>query len=350
MVGRSQGIFEEALPVKVALCHTKPTDRANFLLKCFEDGIREHGDSVVQVNDYDSHETDIAKAEVAIQVCTKNKHHANVGWGRFRRGVLRACQHQRKRLITIDTAFLRNQSEMEMRVANAHKVTPLTFDCDRPSCYGEYLDEIYYEVGYDGIKRNADYCNANSPRDRWDKLGIELKPWRNNGLYILILGQPQNGASSQHVDLPLWYGKTLKQIRSVTKRLVMYRQHPRVKKRQGRQNREQKLIASRFGNASNFKLSKSWLLEDDSRKARVAVVFSSNAGVRTVVEGIPTFVGDPICMAWDVGNKDFSKIENPEYPEREQWAYDLAYAQWNCAEMKSGEAWAHLRPHAKFSS
>ena len=337
--------------MKVALCNTKPTGRGTFLLDCFEMGLQENGDTAIRVNHYSSHDADIAKADVVVQVCTKNKHHANVGAARFRGGVLDASKRHSKRLITIDTAFLRNQTEAEMRVANkCDEVKKLAFDVQNPETYGEYMDDIYYEIGYGGIKANANYYNDNSPPDRWNALNTPLVPWRKSGDYILFLGQTPTGASSQHVDLSEWYGKSMKAIRAQTSRKVLFRQHPRIKKRPHRIKKDARNLEFWLNHPVDTTFSTSWLLDDDMRGAKVAVVFSSNASVRTAVSGIPTFVGDPICMAWDVGNEDFSKIENPEYPDREQWAHNLAYAQWNCAEMKSGEAWAHLRPHAESSS
>jgi len=68
------------------------------------------------------------------------------------------------------------------------------------------------------------------------------------------------------------------------------------------------------------------------------VTFYSNTAVDAIVAGVPVFVprGN---QASPVGLTDLSEIENPIYPDREKWAYSLAYGQYNLDEMESGEAW-----------
>jgi len=52
-----------------------------------------------------------------------------------------------------------------------------------------------------------------------------------------------------------------------------------------------------------------------------------------------------LCLAWDIGTNDFSKIENPLMPDRTQWLNDLGYASWNIDEVKSGAVWKRFKPH-----
>ena len=56
----------------------------------------------------------------------------------------------------------------------------------------------------------------------------------------------------------------------------------------------------------------------------------------TVLEGIPVFVG-PCSLAYDVGNTDLSKINNPSKPDRQQWLNDLAYTEWTTKEISEGK-------------
>lgn len=339
--------------MKVALCNTKLTARGSHLLSVFRDGLERHGDTSVWLDALDV--KTLLECDVAIQVCVANMHHQRrSAHAIFRQDLLKCCEKYGKRLLSVETGFVSNQHELEMRNAcRTGRFEKLEFNTEQPETFEETQNCIYYELGYDGLKRHASYHNENSPPDRWKSLGVPIAPWvgghSTEGEYILILGQPLFGASSAHVDVLEWYRDSCKVIRSVTDRPIVFRQHPRLFKRPARAKKVMATKAMQAVLKMGATVSKNVLLQDDLDNAHSAVVFSSNAGVTSVLAGVPTFVGDEFCMAWDVGNKDFLKIEDPEYPDREQWAWNLAYAQWNCAEMKSGEAWAHLRPHASFS-
>ena len=45
----------------------------------------------------------------------------------------------------------------------------------------------------------------------------------------------------------------------------------------------------------------------------------------------------------ELNNKDLSKIENPEYPDRDQWVYDLGYKQWTEKEVRDGTVFKRFK-------
>ena len=58
------------------------------------------------------------------------------------------------------------------------------------------------------------------------------------------------------------------------------------------------------------------------------------------------FLTDPEpkhSQSFEVSNTDLSLIENPLMPERQQWIEKIAMCHWNFEELKSGEAWQHIR-------
>jgi hypothetical protein len=83
-------------------------------------------------------------------------------------------------------------------------------------------------------------------------------------------------------------------------------------------------------------------IEEDFKNAWAVVTFNSNSAVESVIAGIPSFVDDHGSMAFEVSNRNLIYLDDPKTPEREQWAYNLAYCQWTHEEMRSGETWAHL--------
>ena len=73
------------------------------------------------------------------------------------------------------------------------------------------------------------------------------------------------------------------------------------------------------------------------------VTHNSTACIDSCIRGIPTFVTSDLALAWPVANRDLSNIETPEYPDRDQWVYDLGYKQWTEAEIKDGTVFKRFK-------
>lgn len=186
--------------------------------------------------------------------------------------------------------------------------------------------EHHYAVGLNGLNGRADFKNENSPTDRAQALGVELKPWKE-GENILLCGQVPWDASVDHIDFVDWLIKAKATIRYYTKREIVFRPHP-------------KAVLPPFGDCS---YSRRPLLED-LKDAHCVVTFNSNSAVEAVIEGTPVFAFDKGSMATKVANNSFEDIEHPKRPDRVQWLSDLAFAQWTLDEMREGKAWEHINP------
>lgn len=184
----------------------------------------------------------------------------------------------------------------------------------------------FYAAGFNGLNNRADFRNANSPPDRWEKLGVELKPWRsaNNGV-VLLCGQVPWDASVQDTHHSGWLHAIVEEMSYSTNRKIVFRPHPLAK----------------VPNITGAEYSTAPLMEDLDR-THVLVTFNSNSSVESVVEGVPAITFDEGAMAFDVTAHDLSFLERPLTPDREQWAANLAYTQWTPAEMRRGETWQHL--------
>lgn len=341
--------------MKVAILNTKETLRARYLLESFEKGVRQHGDETRWANSHTDYEDVIRWCDVGLQVCYPNLHKSSDKKahvvGQFRVQANDLAYKLGKRIITIDTGFIRNQSDYELDVAASTRRHKVLFDMDNRDTYEAVLKDIYYEVGFDGIKRRADYCVRKAPEDRWRDLNVEMRPWRTDGDHILLIGQTLFGLSSQKVNIYDWYRLAVKRIRAQTNRLIVFRHHPRLVKIRAegsRLDKDRREITKALGSPKGFEWSQGWTMADDLKNAWCAVNYTSNAGVQAVLKGVPVFAGSDGNMAWEVANQDVKmvNIESPSFPERKQWVYNLAYAQWNVAEMIEGKPWQHLRHHA----
>ncbi len=190
----------------------------------------------------------------------------------------------------------------------------------------------YFHVGWNGHNNNADFRNEGSPPDRWEKLGVELKPWDTGGDTVLLCGQVPWDSTVEHTDHRLWLRETYRALIRLSDAKVVFRPHPLGPS-----------AADIFeGNLSEVSLSDKDL-EADFARAWSIVTYNSTVGTDAAIAGKPVFVENDASMAWPVANRDILDIDVPKRIERQQWANDLAYAQWTLAEMESGECWEHLK-------
>ena len=184
----------------------------------------------------------------------------------------------------------------------------------------------YYGVALDGLNGLGYFGNQDSPPDRWEKLKTEIKPWKDGGDYALVCGQVPWDASVQHTDHMQWCVDTYNQIEALGCP-ARFRPHPDVR-----------------GKVDYGLPEHDTTFEEDCVRARCIVTFSSTAAALAVLEGIPIFALDPGSIAWPIATTELTKefLEKPPMVTREQWAYNLAYAQWTAEEMESGQPWEQL--------
>jgi hypothetical protein len=145
------------------------------------------------------------------------------------------------------------------------------------------------------------------PDDRWKalKLEKELRPWRKGGRKIVIADTLPDYWNVRGLPED-WSYQMAQYLKIRTDRPIVVRQK-----------------------------ESSVSLQDDLKDAHCLVAHGSIAAVEAVVMGTPVFV-DRESAAALVGRIGFDDIENPVYPERQQWLNSLAYCQWNEAELCNG--------------
>jgi hypothetical protein len=290
--------------MKVAVCYTKRSPQGIRNCDAFAEGVMESGDSVCIISNIDEIGL-LSECDVAVQCCIQNRHGQSPDQ-RFRGAVEKLAL----RRIVIDGGCVRGLFEAP----------------DSP---------VFLSIGVNGIKREAQYFNTTSPPERWNQLGIQLRPWRSDGRHILLLGQTQHGYGTQHLSLPInkWFERIVRQLRGATDRPIVFRPHP-----------DEKAVPS--VEVSGFVVrERGRKLKDELEGAWCCVAKTTNAVVEAIVRGIPVVTDDPLCLGYPVASHDFAGIENPATPERAQWAYDLAYTQWSIEDLRQGLPWRHFRPH-----
>jgi hypothetical protein len=185
----------------------------------------------------------------------------------------------------------------------------------------------HYAAGFNGLNGRADFRNQSMTDERWKLLNTPLKPY-SRGNNVILCGQVPWDASidltgSDHVK---WLKTTASFIQKITNRKIIFRPHPLAD-----------LPPIRGCEHSRVPLT------EDLKDAHCVVTFNSNSAVEALIEGKPVFSFDEGSMVWSLCNKSLLDLEQPNYPDRKQWANNLAYAQWTPDEMRQGLAWRHLR-------
>ena len=199
-----------------------------------------------------------------------------------------------------------------------------------------YLDPIrYHKVSLDAFHPTEYFRVKPRPPDRWEHLGLEMKPWKDNLLkHILIVNDhPIYGHFWYKIDMATWAKKIARRIKGRTFRPVRWYPVGRDWMKKGDLETE---YAEVCGPGA--------IWEELLRTAHSVVVFASAVAVEAIVAGVPVFTYNEDCVAKSMSG-DPRFVEAPKCPkdgERLQFLSDLAYTQWTAQEMWSGECWEAL--------
>ena len=197
-------------------------------------------------------------------------------------------------------------------------------------------DFYYIDTGYFGnlnkrkdwhriVKNNVQHLNPiDVPSDRWVKLLKETKNiysrnWRK-GSKVLLVTPSEKPCKFYGITKDEWTQETLKVLRKHTDREIIIREKtPR---------------RGRIGENSIYHQ----LIQDD---IYALVTYNSIAATEAVAFGIPAFCNAPNA-AQSVSSAEFSQIEKPFYPDRQQvdhWLHWLSYCQYHVNELSDGTAY-----------
>lgn len=195
-----------------------------------------------------------------------------------------------------------------------------------------YLGDRYYwtSCGFNGLNGEADFLNKSVDSYRWDNIFskiINLKDWKKNGSYALLAGQVSNDASVRQYRIYEIYSSLIKQLNYMNIPVV-FREHPLSKTKFNSHN----LVYSKDTNKN---------IIETLADARMTLTINSNAGVDSLINGIPVFTLDKKSMVYD--QSIHSLQNNLIYPDRTAWLHKISYTQWSPIEIENGETWDHLK-------
>lgn len=247
----------------------------------------------------------------------------NLAHYKVREMVINEQQHRRKYWVSIDSNVFIYKDR-----TNPHKYLRYSFNGVFPAT-GIYCNDRYTDENWNNMKR--DY-------------GMDLKPWRTQGNHILVTLQRPLGWSMRGFNLETWLEETITKIRSNTDRPIVMRWHPGNWKeypKYANMLQRYNVTISPEGKHITEDLVNCWAL----------VCHNSTPSAVATIEGIPAFITDHpgYSQAGDMANTDFSRLENPNLPDREVWIRKLAQCHWSFEDLRSGRCWAHMRQWVKTS-
>ena len=192
----------------------------------------------------------------------------------------------------------------------------------------------YHKVSVNGRHPTDYFQGLRHPSDRFGRLGVSIEPWRPGGRHIIVAGMSAKGAEAEGFEPHAWEEWTVAELRKVTDRPIIYRPKP-------------SWMDARAIAGAAFEPG----LEDLPRllvDCHAVVTHHSNVAIDALMAGIPAFVTDGPASA--LCFSELARIEQPWRPDgREQFAADLAYAQWRVSEMRDGTVWRHLKSEGLIS-
>lgn len=203
---------------------------------------------------------------------------------------------------------------------------------------------IFADLGYWGRRKRSRWdgyhkmvLNNRHPTDyfqsrphspeRFNEFGIDIKPWRDEGRHILVVGMSAKAAGAEGLLAESWERETIARLRTLSKRPIVYRPKPNW------------LGARRIPGAS---FEKEQSLDEAFRDCHVVVAHHSNVAVDALMAGVPCIC--PGGVASRLSSHRLEDVESPLMPDgRYQWACDLAWTQFSVEEIESGVAWRALK-------
>lgn len=184
----------------------------------------------------------------------------------------------------------------------------------------------YWRVATDAHQPTR-FLEREWPDDRWAALGLEFRPWREDGEHVLLAGSSAKYHAFYGLKDPTsWMKGLVKRLLRLTSRPLVYRPKPSW--------REAVPI-------NRTTLSASEPIGDALAGAWVTVTHGSNACFESVLAGVPCIVlGEAVAKPLSATSVD--DVEEPRLAsddERLRWARALAYHQFTAAEFADGKAW-----------
>jgi len=188
---------------------------------------------------------------------------------------------------------------------------------------GYWHRESHYRFSINGWSPDR-YVKAGLSDSRLSGFGVSVKPWRSSGDEIVIAGSTAKSCAEHGFSYMGWERRVAEALQDCGKRVV-YRPKPKDKNAR---------LMEGFGYDDRP-------LAEALKSAWAWVTHHSNSAIDALTAGVPVHCATGAAAAFSV---PMDQIADPPLLEgREQFLADVAWLQWTLDEMRSGQAWAHMK-------
>lgn len=177
----------------------------------------------------------------------------------------------------------------------------------------------YYAIARHGHNGSGEWVSGGG--ERFERLGVDLKPWRASGSHILVC--PNRFIGPKAFLMPQdWVERTVAELQLLTDRPIRVRPHP--------------------GHWKRLKQHPDIGLATDMAGAFACVIWASSAGVKALMWGIPVICTAPWWICKQAAGSKLSEINSPPMPDRLPAFERMSWAQWTMKEIEAGIPFCHL--------
>ena len=152
----------------------------------------------------------------------------------------------------------------------------------------------------------------------------------------------ESGFATKGMNAWDWAIQTIPEIQKHTDRKIVIRPHKMFIK----SNDNQKIneVNKRFKNVE-IRPYENESIFDVLKNTWATVIFSTTAGLPSLIEGVPLFVTSKTSMLYEMSSGDLSQIENPKLQDRLPFLIKNANRHWTQKEILEGTYWNTIRDY-----
>lgn len=189
----------------------------------------------------------------------------------------------------------------------------------------------YLRVSVNAQQPDKHLRRVTHPSDRFDALGIRVRPISARGDYILICGIGPKQCGLQGMQYGQWERETYRKIRAATDRPVFVREKPGNPKIDG--------VPCLPAMPASAAIRGAWAV----------VCMTGNIGADSILEGVPVIAeAGPGSVYQHASIADIETVQPLPAETRLQALADIAYWQWTVHEISRGDLWANMKAEGFF--
>lgn len=172
---------------------------------------------------------------------------------------------------------------------------------------------------------------------RWESFGLQCRPWREGGEFVLVCGNKGSMYAKRSVWLnhdDSWVDSTITELRTHTKLPIYYKPHPIT-----REGKAPLLPSVKVDKVLPYDMP----LESCLPGAHCMVVYASSSATTALLNGIPVVYTGPTIMTKDLCSRGLASVAKPYLPDnREEVFARLSGSVWRLSEVASGDMFKHF--------